>query len=598
MRVNLWLTASVLLMVCLLSTPIVHADYNFITAAEVLVADDSTPPVGRDGWRAITLPRSWARDEQHSSDTRTAWYRIPLPINAAEHGWDHLLMLRHMMNVELWLDTQFIGSGGPVSAPVGARLQRNWNRPVLWTIPPSAFATSTQQYLYVRLISEPDFGVMSPVILGTEESLLPWYRINYFVQITVVKISLMALFFIGFLSLFVWIKTRQRSWFLSTMMSVCWSIPLLYIVLPFAPFGEFIFLRLTHWGVTAGACCLLAFIHSYYLDTPAHKQRLFVAIAVVEAALLTLAPDSQVVNIGNGGQLVCQFLFVILIVQLLRSPLRKSGAVISLVVGLVIMLLAALHDVTLVASSTGNRWRWDTPLSYITQPIILLILAWNGVAVFVNGVSKLAHANQLLQRRLDASETRIRQIFSEQETIEREIRIEAERELVYRDLHDDLGARLLSLVYQSERGAAQDLARTALQDLRDIVSRVLSDEQCMSAVLADCMTEQLNRATALNKTLDWEIDSALDDIQCPSSMTLALRLLLRELVGGCLRLEEVDSVELDLTSDAKTSALVISIKLDADIKMPLLPVLNKRLLALHANLKHEGNQLIVNIPSP
>lgn len=593
--------AGLMLLLCLLTAPNSHADYRFITTAEVLVSADQTPPVSSNEWRSVTLPRAWSRDDQHPNDTRTAWYRIPLPLDAAERDWDHLLMLRHLLNVEIWVDTQFIGSGGPVSEPVEERLERNWNRPLLWTIPASAFDASSQQYLYVRLISEPNFGVMSPVILGTGESLLPWYQRNFFVQITLVKMSLMALCLIGFLSLFVWVKTRQNSWLLSAMMSVCWSIPLLYIVLPVAPFGEFIFLRLTHWGVTAGACCLLAFIYSYYLNTPTRKLSLFVAIAVVEGTLLTLVPDTQVVNIGNAGQLVCQFLFVILIVQLLCSPLRNSRAVLSVVGGLIIMLLAALHDVTLISSSTGDRWRWDTPLSYITQPIMLLILAWNGVAVFISGVGRLAHANHLLQRRLDASDTRIRQVFAEQEITEKEIRVEAERELVYRDLHDDLGARLLSLVYQSEKGAAQDLARTALQDLRDIVSRVLSDEQCMSAVFADCMTEQLNRATALNKTLDWEIDSALDEITCPSAMTLALRLLLRELIGGCLRLDGVDTLALNLTTDTETSALAIAITLDESLKMPLLPllpVLQKRLVALHAQLKHDGAQLLIVVPHP
>ncbi|MDP1932962.1 MAG: hypothetical protein Q8L60_16040 [Gammaproteobacteria bacterium] len=591
-----------LLLVCFFYSTNVSADYNFITTAEVLVIDTATPPVDAAGWRTVVLPRSWSRDDLHPKDTRQAWYRIAMPQDAAERRWNHLLILRHMMNMEIWLNGQFIGSGGPVSDPVQLHLQRNWNRPILWTFPDAALAfDESPEYLYIRLISEPNFGVMSPVIIGTAEALRPWYSISYFVQITLVKISLMALLFIGSLSLFVWNKTRQPQWGLMAAMSACWSLPVLYIMVPVLPMAEFSALRLTHWGVVSGACALLAFIYSYYLKADERYLRLLLPIPIVHGVLLVMAPDNQVVNIGNAGQILFQILFVVLIVQLLRSPLRKSRAVLGVVAGLVIMLLAALHDVTLVSSTTGERWRWDTPLSYVTQPIMLVILAWNGVSVFVAGSLRLAAANRQLQERLDASELRIRQVFAEQENMEREIRIEAERELVYRDLHDDLGARLLSLVYQSEKGAAQDLARTALQDLRDIVSRVLADEQSMSAVLADCMAEQLSRASVLNRELDWHIDDALDAAPCPSKLMLGLRLLLRELIGGCLRLEGVQALRIHLS--ATNSPLVLGIRMTlhdssgepAILPVPRLPVLLKRLHAIGATMTQEDTTILVQM---
>lgn len=575
-----------------------HADYSFITEAEVLVVEASTPPATHSGWRTVHLPRSWSRDTLHPQDTREAWYRIALPPDALSRGWTNVLMLRHMMNLELWVDNTFIGSGGPVSQPVEARLQRNWNRPLLWRLPPAALADEGPHYLYVRLISEPAFGVMSPVILGTPQSLEPWYAASHFVQITLVKISLMALLFIGCLSLFLWWRTRQHSWSLMGFMSVAWALPLLYIVLPVLPMGEFTALRLTHWGVVAGATSLLGFTALVYLQSRSRALRLLPLIPLLHGALLLSVPDARVVDIGNAGQLLCQMLFVGLVVKLLRRP--RTGETLSVALGLIVMLLAALHDVTLIAASSPERWRWDTLLSYITQPLMLITLAWHGIRAFLRAAAALAQLNAQLRQRLAQSEQRIRQVYADQEALEREIRIEAERELVYRDLHDDLGARLLSLVYQSKKGAAQDLARTALQDLRDIVSRVLASRQPLSAVLADCMAEQLSRAEALGKTLDWDLAPALDDVPCSSARILGLRLLLRELLGSALRQSTLTALQADCAWLADTAELQITLRLPwparEGAEWVRLPVLQKRLQALQASLVQRDDTLLLRVP--
>lgn len=577
------------------------ADYEFITQAEVLVADTATPPIEASPWRETFLPRSWARDRQHPQDTSTAWYRIPLPTDIKLRQWDHILMLRHILNVEIWLDDQFVGSGGPVSDPIDETLQRNWNRPILVTMSEALEKTDTPRYLYIKLISEPAYGVMSPVIIGTEASLLPWYRTSYFLQITLVEISLAALIFTGLLSVFIWLKMRQRSWLLLTLMSVTWSLPLLFILLPTLPVREFLALRAIHWALVAGAIALLAFIDRFYLGGKSLRLDLLALIPLSHALLLGLVPDTLVVTIGNAGQLLCQVLFIFLIVKLLRSPNRNTAALYWVIAGLCVMLLAALHDITLFSGSNTERWRWDTPLSYITQPIMLLILMFNGVQIFLSGARQLSAANAVLQSRLDESERRIRQLFLEQEKLEREQRVEAERELVYRDLHDDLGARLLSLVYQSEKGDDRDLARTALQDLRDIVSRVISKTQTLSAVLADSMAEQFSRAQALGKEIDWELDATLDTIECQSTTTLGLRMLMREFVGASLRLTNVETLFVELQWNEAASSLFIRIQHNAhddfaQNTLAELPVLHKRLNIMSASLTGAKNQLLLQVP--
>lgn len=553
----------------------------FVTNAQQLEADfTGHAALAPDSlWRDIALPRSWSGDPLHPSQSRDAWYRVPLPA-AYPQAWNQLLILRHMMNIEIWLDAHYLGSAGPIMDNV---LQRNWNRPFVWSIP-AQLLTGGEQMLYFRLYSEQNFGVMSPFILGTEQAVQRRYHLNYFLQIDLVKISLLAMLFIGCLSFFVWFRNRQHNWLLTGMMSLSWSLPLLYILLPSVPLAEFNFLRVSHWGTVSGAFFLLAFIYTYYLNVPLHRLKWLGVLPVLLAALLVITPDQQVVVTGGVGQLLAQIMFVVLIVQLLMRPTLRNREVYSIIAGLLVMLLAATHDVSLALSSSQIRWRWDMFISYITQPLMLIIIAWQGIRSVLKAKNDLRQLNLQLQLRLQQAEREISVVFEQQAELEREIRVAAERELVYRDLHDDLGARLLSLVFNSEQGSARDLARSALQDLRDIVSRVLSAEQLLFAVLADSMAEHENRSAALKKQFTWEIDARLDGLTCDSRRVLGLRLLLRELLGYCLRNNTTQTLHF-CAALTDTQDMLLTLVCDTDVQPTTQPLLRKRLLALNAQLQ-------------
>src|SRR5690606_13985860 len=139
--------------------------------------------------------------------------------------------------------------------------------PVLWEISEETLTDTQPRTLYIRLLSEPSYGVMTPVIFGSGDSLIPWYRISYFVQISPVEISIIAMFLTLLLSLFVWRRAGERRWLLLAAMGITWSLPLFFIVLPTLPVPEFLALRLIHWSVVAGAIALLVFIHDFYLGT-------------------------------------------------------------------------------------------------------------------------------------------------------------------------------------------------------------------------------------------------------------------------------------------------------------------------------------------
>lgn len=154
----------------------------------------------------------------------------------------------------------------------------------------------------------------------------------------------------------------------------------------------------------------------------------------------------------------------------------------------------------------------------------------SGLAAIVLLVVLRIQRRQLAAVRLDAENRLV-----ERESLIRAQATLAERERIYGDLHDDIGARLLGMIHSAESAEQADRARAVLQDLRDVVTRSRGTPGSLSDTLAEIRAETSQRLAAAGLELVWEINDDLPDPDLDTARALHLHRIVREAISNVIR---------------------------------------------------------------
>lgn len=119
-----------------------------------------------------------------------------------------------------------------------------------------------------------------------------------------------------------------------------------------------------------------------------------------------------------------------------------------------------------------------------------------------------------------------------------------ERQRIAQDLHDDIGARLLTLMYQAQTPEMEDYIRHTLKDLKTLTRGLAAAEHHLTHAAAEWKADLTQRLTAAHVDLGW-------NFQCDSDLPLtvvewsALTRVLRELVSNSLFHGHASRIDID-----------------------------------------------------
>jgi len=187
--------------------------------------------------------------------------------------------------------------------------------------------------------------------------------------------------------------------------------------------------------------------------------------------------------------------------------------------------------------------------------LLVPIPAWGARPAAVKHVLVLKHSHKG-QRLFTSEDARLAERVMEQ--LHRALRFDQaveqgrseERLRIAQDLHDDIGARLLTLMYQAPNAEIEEYIRHTIQDLKTLTRGLAAQSHSLSEAAGEWKRDLSQRLSAARCELDWQMfqdtDMTLTMVQWS-----ALTRILRELVSNAI-------------SHAKSNHVKVRIRLEND----------------------------------
>jgi len=142
-----------------------------------------------------------------------------------------------------------------------------------------------------------------------------------------------------------------------------------------------------------------------------------------------------------------------------------------------------------------------------------------------------------------------------------------ERLRIGRDLHDNIGARLLKLIHHLRGTPNAEVARDAMKDLRTAIASMDTRPVPLRNALADWRAEADSRCEVAGCRLQWQQSETLPDIELTPRVKATLESVIREIITNALKHAQPHNINVDITVDAMQ--LRARVENDGDIADPL-----------------------------
>jgi signal transduction histidine kinase len=224
----------------------------------------------------------------------------------------------------------------------------------------------------------------------------------------------------------------------------------------------------------------------------------------------------------------CIVLGCVLVASLLRSLWRKSEFLNWVLLGgVAVSLLFGVHSVAV------GWWTGFYATSYSLQfaPLpITLTMGWVIIKRYARMKLRTDALNRRLVRRVERRETELQSAFASITLLQQDEAVRLERERFMRDMHDGLGAQLITSLKMAQRGTMShetmsDVLQECLDELRFSIESLKPTSNDFLAVLGNYRYRLQPRLEAAGVTLNWRFEDIPDNSLSPQSILQTLRIL-------------------------------------------------------------------------
>lgn len=282
-------------------------------------------------------------------------------------------------------------------------------------------------------------------------------------------------------------------------------------------------------------------IHAFRLKARLHLLPVLLLLFTVFGTELSLSfkPDS------NYSLLLMAATHALLLSQLsgrnglIELLLLCSCLIVSIFVPLQIsLLILGLLSMIYTVVQLLNKQVWLHGLMLLILVLGLMLFPATNWFVIAVGLWLVLQAKQLQQQLTVNHQTYDDSYFAEIQTAKA-----AERSRIYQNIHDDVGAELLKLIYQLEDSQQQSQVKSIMNKLRQAVASTAHINITAEQLIREIADEAKLRCTAAGIEFSYEVDvqanPGLDQVK-----PVHLQRIIRELVSNCLKHAQAKRLEL------------------------------------------------------
>lgn len=487
---------------------------------------------------AAALPHEW--DEGLAGFEGVAEYRMRFSTPAGNELLA-VYVARACSTLEVFVNGELVGSGGRMEPPY----PRNCYYPHLFALPRQLLNVGENELL-VRVAghrhgeasTRQRSSRLSPVQVGPLAVLQEEYDSRYFWNITMGQIIAVCVLVFGLAILGLWLARRRDRYLLYfALFAIGWAaltarlftrlslgsfwLTEAFIAFAFYPvvsFGMLFLVRLLgrrwkwmDWGLamqSVGLAVLLAATPREHLLQVSTAAYLFGAVEV----------------------LACFTAFLVMAWCTHRMDFWLVGAIL-------------LHSIVILGLEMAQQYELlplpRVTLGHFTMPLVFAAISIRLIQLFVRALAEAETLNRELEQRVVAKSQEIERNWQQIAELRTAQATQDERRRIASDLHDDLGAQLLTIVQASQRGSEPErvagMARQALEEMRLSVRGMTGHVTGAEDALADWRAEMVTRVTDAGLQAEWQADDPPPGLILPARTHVQLTRILREAISNAIR---------------------------------------------------------------
>ncbi|MDO9095580.1 MAG: ATP-binding protein [Rubrivivax sp.] len=441
----------------------------------------------------VALPDEWARTRPGFEGS--LWYRARFLAPAGLAEGDPLVLHIEQVcsNLEVYLNGHLLHSGGRMNPPI----TNNCNHPQLVTLP-TTLLLAEGNVLDIRVAghakagsgSRQRAGGLSALNIGSLSQLAPVQARRTALQVTAPQaVSATLLLMGGFMFVLGFINRRESHLAYFGALCVGWALVNLRLWMRDVPLGhlavEFLVCSLLGFITWAAVQFLLRYagVRIGWVDRALPAQCALLALSLLAAGSMHFNAVANVWYAVMSAQVVAAS-----VVHLKRRRHTRSVWLMA-----PLLLGVGLAGLIELAVQWGRAPSVLAHLAELLVPVAFVLVGLRLVQQHGHALHQAEQGKLQLEQRVREATAEIERNFRQLSELKVEQVTERERKRIAADLHDDLGAKLLTIVHTSESERISTLAREALEEMRLSVRGLTGKPVRLADALGDWRAEVIAR---------------------------------------------------------------------------------------------------------